>query len=116
MDIKVGRYGKEEGTIVPLDEECKAILEELWANHPGEGWSRIEGDKLFATGRHVATLKRTWQGWIEDAEQTWIAFIDMEGRPVFFLHRCSECHGIKVTAEQPCDGRCKGPYELASAR
>jgi len=28
-----------------------------------------------------------WQGWIEPEDRTWIAFIDMEGRPTFFLNR-----------------------------
>lgn len=28
-----------------------------------------------------------WQGWIEPEDGSWIAFIDREGRPVFFLNR-----------------------------
>lgn len=32
-------------------------------------------------------IAQTWQGWIQDEARTWIAFIDMEGRPTFYLHR-----------------------------
>jgi len=28
-----------------------------------------------------------WVGYIEPADASWIAFIDLEGRPVFFLTR-----------------------------
>lgn len=28
-----------------------------------------------------------WQGWIEPEDKTWIAFIAMDGRPVFYLNR-----------------------------
>lgn len=28
-----------------------------------------------------------WAGWIEDTQRTWIAFIDVQGKPQFFLHR-----------------------------
>lgn len=28
-----------------------------------------------------------WQGWIEPADRSWIAFIDRDGRPTFFLNR-----------------------------
>lgn len=28
-----------------------------------------------------------WQGWIEPDDRSWIAFIDIAGRPVFFLNR-----------------------------
>lgn len=33
------------------------------------------------------TVEKEWQGWIEDEERTWIAFIDKRGRPTFYLHR-----------------------------
>ena len=29
----------------------------------------------------------TWQGWIEDDERTWIAFIGADGRPLVWLNR-----------------------------
>ena len=35
-----------------------------------------------------------WAGWIEPSDKTWIAFIDLEGRPRFYLNR------------DPADGRC----------
>ena len=28
-----------------------------------------------------------WQGWIEPEDRSWIAFIDVYGRPTFFLNR-----------------------------
>lgn len=28
-----------------------------------------------------------WAGWIEPEDRSWIAFIDLEGRPLFFLNR-----------------------------
>lgn len=28
-----------------------------------------------------------WAGWIEPEDKTWIAFIDLEGKPTVFLHR-----------------------------
>lgn len=30
---------------------------------------------------------RSWQGNIQPADRSWIAFIDRQGRPVFFLNR-----------------------------
>lgn len=33
------------------------------------------------------SIRQHWQGWIEDEGQTWIAFIDMVGKPTFFLTR-----------------------------
>lgn len=33
------------------------------------------------------SVKQDWQGWIEPDDRTWIAFIDSEGRPLFFLDR-----------------------------
>ena len=32
-------------------------------------------------------LRKTWQGWIEPEDKSWIAFIDVEGKPVFYLNR-----------------------------
>lgn len=28
-----------------------------------------------------------WQGWIEPSDKSWIAFIKVDGTPVFFLNR-----------------------------
>ena len=28
-----------------------------------------------------------WAGWIEPEDLSWIAFIDLEGKPTFFLNR-----------------------------
>jgi hypothetical protein len=38
-------------------------------------------------GRYSQPSEVGYQGWIEPADQSWIAFIDHEGRPVFFLDR-----------------------------
>jgi hypothetical protein len=28
-----------------------------------------------------------WAGWIEPGDRSWIAFIDIDGKPLFFLNR-----------------------------
>jgi hypothetical protein len=33
------------------------------------------------------SVGKDWQGWIEPEDRTWIAFIDVFGRPTFFLNR-----------------------------
>ena len=35
-----------------------------------------------------------YAGWIEPADKTWIAFIDLGGAPTFFLHRDPETGGV----------------------
>lgn len=35
-----------------------------------------------------------WQGWIEPQDKSWIAFIDCDGRPVFFLNRDPETGAV----------------------
>lgn len=35
-----------------------------------------------------------WAGWIEPRDLAWIAFIDLQGRPVFYLHRDPETGAI----------------------
>lgn len=40
------------------------------------------------------TIKREWDGWIEPEDKTWIAFIRVDGSPVFFLNRDPETGGI----------------------
>lgn len=46
------------------------------------------------------SIKQNWKGWIQDEEKTWIAFIDMDGVPHFFLDRCKDCGGI-LTEQHP---------------
>lgn len=39
-------------------------------------------------GRYTnPTTLKYWQGWIEPDDKTWIAFIDREGKPTFYLDR-----------------------------
>jgi len=59
-NITVGRYPK------PTDEERA----EIEAASPGCHWPAD-----------------CWQGWIEPDDLSWIAFIDVDGRPTFFLDR-----------------------------
>lgn len=40
-----------------------------------------------------------YQGWIEPDDKSWIAFIDRDGRPTFFLHRDPET-GAVIEAPQ----------------
>jgi hypothetical protein len=35
----------------------------------------------------VNFVSDSWQGWIEPDDQSWIVFIDADGRPVMFLDR-----------------------------
>ena len=35
-----------------------------------------------------------WAGWIEDETKTWIAFIDLAGKPTFFLNRDPVTGGV----------------------
>ena len=34
-----------------------------------------------------AETRKSWQGWMEPEDKSWIAFIDAVGRPVFYLNR-----------------------------
>jgi len=36
-----------------------------------------------------------WQGWIEPDDRSWIAFVDLRGRPVFFLNRDPQTGAVK---------------------
>jgi len=38
-------------------------------------------------GRYSNPQKIGWQGWLEPSDKTWIAFIDLSGRPIFYLNR-----------------------------
>jgi hypothetical protein len=35
-----------------------------------------------------------WAGWLEPEDRSWIAFIDLEGRPRFFLDRDPVTGGV----------------------
>ncbi len=39
-----------------------------------------------------------WAGWIEPEDRSWIAFIDLEGRPLFFLNRDPKTGEVGVLA------------------
>lgn len=41
------------------------------------------------------TIRQDWQGWIEPDDLSWIAFIDMGGRPTFFLDRDPVTGGVR---------------------
>lgn len=38
-------------------------------------------------GRYAEPNAVGYAGWIEDEAKTWVAFIDLEGHPTFWLHR-----------------------------
>lgn len=38
-------------------------------------------------GRYSNAHDIGWAGWIEPNDKSWIAFIDLDGRPTFFLER-----------------------------
>lgn len=40
-------------------------------------------------------LRKTWQGWIEPEDRSWIAFVDANGQPTFFLDRDPETGAVK---------------------
>lgn len=40
-------------------------------------------------GRYADPDAVGYAGWIEDEDQAWIAFIDLNGEPLFFLNRGS---------------------------
>jgi len=46
-----------------------------------------------------------YQGWLEPEDLSWIAFIDLEGKPVFYLHRDPVTGGVldplEATSKQP---------------
>ena len=107
MNIKVGRYSRDEGSVRPVPK-AEALFSSATCfdtrNINGVLTLRCDRDtplpEGFEDGEHVANVEQRWQGWIEDEEQTWIAFIDMQGKPVFFLNRCNGCHGV-LTGDEP---------------
>lgn len=46
-------------------------------------------------GRYRRPQSVGWAGWIEPEDLSWIAFIDLEGSPVFFLNRDSKTGGVR---------------------
>lgn len=107
MNIKVGRYGKNEGTVVPFEgyrvtaENGEQFLsEEVWVG----GVEFRDDGTIWHGDKQVGEVRRHWQGWIEDEDRTWIAFIDMQGQPVFFLNRCRSCGGVLNDDELHPDG------------
>lgn len=42
-----------------------------------------------------------WAGWIEPADGSWIAFIDLEGRPRFYLNRDATGRVLPDDASNP---------------
>ena len=38
-------------------------------------------------GRYKYPESVGWQGWIEPEDKSWIAFVALDGKPVFFLNR-----------------------------
>ncbi len=38
-------------------------------------------------GRYDDPKAVGYQGWLEPEDKTWIAFVDLDGKPVFFLNR-----------------------------
>jgi hypothetical protein len=53
---------------------------------------------------------KTWAGAIEPADRSWIAFIDLEGKPTFFLNR------DLVTGAVVSDDPVKREQEIADLR
>jgi len=59
--------------------------------------NRFNGGTIMGNikvGRYDNPSAVGWSGWIEDEERTWIAFIGLDGRPVFFLHRDPSTGGV----------------------
>lgn len=44
--------------------------------------------------RYPNPKKVGWAGWVEPDDRSWVAYIDLEGRPVFFLHRDPETGAV----------------------
>lgn len=91
MDIKVGRYGINEGSVRYLPGHD--VVEEKRRTDAGEKYELRDG-KMFVGGEQIGYIERMWQGWVEDAEKTWLVFIDKDGHPLVFLNRCQKCGGV----------------------
>lgn len=65
QNIVIGRYGPNEGSVVPVGEE-----------------------------EAVTNIRRDWQGWIEPDDRSWIAFIRADGVPIVYLDRNPETGAI----------------------
>lgn len=49
----------------------------------------------IVVGRYSNPKAIGWQGWIEPEDRAWIAFIDLEGRPKFYLNRDPKTGAVK---------------------
>lgn len=49
----------------------------------------------ITVGRYENPGSVGYQGWLEPEDKTWIAFVDLEGSPVFFLSRDPETGDVK---------------------
>lgn len=52
-------------------------------------------------GRYDNPRATGWAGWIEPGDRSWIAFIDLEGHPTFYLERDET--GAVVTRDEAGD-------------
>jgi hypothetical protein len=43
--------------------------------------------RALAQEHGAALVSDHWQGWIEPDDKSWIAFIDVAGKPTFYLNR-----------------------------
>ena len=64
-------------------------------------------------GRYSDPKSHGWAGWLEPEDRSWIAFIGLDGRPVFFLNRDPETGSI--LGDDPAE-RAKDLAELARHR
>lgn len=49
----------------------------------------------ITVGRYANPQSAGYAGWLEPDDRSWIAFVDLEGRPVFFLDRDPETGAAK---------------------
>jgi hypothetical protein len=49
----------------------------------------------ITVGRYANPQSVGYAGWLEPDDRSWIAFVDLEGRPVFFLDRDPETGAVK---------------------
>ncbi len=46
-------------------------------------------------GRYFSPQAVGYAGWIEPEDKSWIAFIDLQGQPQFFLNRDQQTGAVK---------------------
>ena len=49
----------------------------------------------ITVGRYSHPAEVGYQGWLEPENRSWIAFIDCDGKPVFFLNRDPETGAVR---------------------